>query len=238
MHFATGNMQDRAQAFVESIRPFLVTQDWDSLGRHLAGQWPPDRLADLLDAEHEEAVKASLIGLTLVGTMRQSPCVARLLRRTADPLCAAAAERALWTIWFRAGGPRHGPELIRAVHDLCGNRLKQAARRLERLVRRAPDYAEAWNQQGIAHFLLEQYERACADCVRTLTLNPDHFGAMAGLGHANAAMGCSARALEAYHRALQMNPWMTDLQCAIDEVRRSAAGAVSAVAGGRTTATT
>ncbi len=231
MQFATEDIETRARTFLQEVHPLLLAEDWDSLAEFLAARWPADRLAGLLASDQDEAVKAALIGLTLVGTMRESPCVCRLLRRTPDRLCAAAAERALWTIWFRAGGPRYGPELIRAVHDLCENRLEEVARRLDGLVRGAPDYAEAWNQRGIVHFLLGRYERAIADCAHTLVLNPDHFGAMAGLGHTHAAMGCPARALEAYHRALEMNPWMTELRSAIDEIRRNAVRAVPAGAG-------
>jgi cytochrome c-type biogenesis protein CcmH/NrfG len=51
-----------------------------------------------------------------------------------------------------------------------------------------------------------------ADLHRALTIEPRHFNAWAGLGHILMASDDKARALEAYRRALRINPKFAPVQ--------------------------
>jgi tetratricopeptide (TPR) repeat protein len=136
-----------------------------------------------------------------------------------DPEVVEAAERALWRLWFAAGPIAVQSVLYRAMRHLQAERWTEALADLDSVVAREPEYAEAWNQRAIVHSFLGDYCRAICDCRRVLTLNPYHFGAMAGMGHCFAQLGRFEEALECYHRTLQIHPRMEGILQTIHEIR-------------------
>ena len=81
-----------------------------------------------------------------------------------------------------------------------------AIRLLDALVELKPDYAEAWNRRATMYFTKKDYGRALADIAQTLAREPRHFGALTGLGMILQEMGEDKRALEAFRRALEIDP--------------------------------
>ena len=49
------------------------------------------------------------------------------------------------------------------------------------LIKRAPGFAEAYNQRAILHFRMKEFQKSVADCEKVLKLNPLHFGALGGM---------------------------------------------------------
>lgn len=204
--------------FITDIRPLLEYGDIDLLVRHLSQFWTDSKLVGLLTCEHEEAVKASLFCLSLVGTMEDNAAIAAMLTDDDAPI-ATMAEYALWSVWFRAGNEKANADLLRAVRLISRNKLTQSVHLLDGIVERCPSFAEAYNQRAIVYFLKEDYQHAMADCEITLHLNPHHFGALAGLGHCYVAIGQLEKALEAYCHALQAHPRQEGIRQSIQHVR-------------------
>ena len=129
------------------------------------------------------------------------------------------AEHALWSIWFRCGTPPANEELVRGADCLTDRRFECAHAHFDRALQLCPDFAEAYNQRAIAHYLQEHYDASIADCRRAIELMPCHFGAWAGLGHSHAHLGQLPEALEAYEKAYALNPHLECVSQAIQELR-------------------
>jgi tetratricopeptide (TPR) repeat protein len=88
-----------------------------------------------------------------------------------------------------------------------------------RAIEIAPDFAEAWNQRATVHYLNERYEQSIRDAAHAVQLNPDHFGAWAGIGHCHAHLGRFDEAISAYQKALSIHPRLECLEEAIGTMR-------------------
>src|SRR5204863_7991713 len=69
-----------------------------------------------------------------------------------------------------------------------------------------PDYVEAWNRRATLHFANKDYGKSLADIRQVLAREPRHFGALSGLGIIMQEFGEERLALEAFRRALAVNP--------------------------------
>ena len=69
-----------------------------------------------------------------------------------------------------------------------------------------PDYVEAWNRRATLHFANKDYGKSLADIRQVLAREPRHFGALSGLGVIMQEFGEDKLALEAFRRALAVNP--------------------------------
>jgi Flp pilus assembly protein TadD len=134
-----------------------------------------------------------------------------------DPLFARLAEtesRAearwltarIWSLWYQH--PNDSVEaLLAAGRDaLDDGDLEGALIVFGDAVRKAPNFAEAWNARATAHYLAGNYERSLADIRRTLTLEPRHFGALSGRGLCLMKLERPRDALAAFEASLEINP--------------------------------
>jgi tetratricopeptide (TPR) repeat protein len=168
-------------------------------------------LLRLLSSSEAASRRAALLALGLLATMESNATVAAQLHDEDADLARMAAD-ALWAIWFRGDSPANNAELQRLV----GQRERsKALAGLDRLIQRAPQFAEAYNQRAIVLFRLEQFERCLADCERALQLNTHHFGALAGMGQCLLKMHKHRAALKAFRNALRINPHMDGVAEAI-----------------------
>ena len=112
----------------------------------------------------------------------------------------------LWRIWFQQKGV-YGLELIERSQVLIAvGDVKQAEALLTELIQDQPDFAEAWNRRAVLYYSLGQYKKSLDDCQMVIKLNPVHFGALHGLGLCHAAMGEYSAAIQAFRRALEIQP--------------------------------
>lgn len=141
----------------------------------------------------------------------------RLMDSELEQAEAREIEEQIWTLWQPSGSETTDLLLQRVETFLEQDAYDRALHLLNEVVSLSPDYAEGWNKRATAHFMRNDYKAALQDVERTLRLEPRHFGAWAGLGTILLAMGEDARALNAYQKALLINPHLTDIA---KEVRR------------------
>ncbi len=172
--------------------------------KQVAARYSEGTLTRLLSSGDGRTRRASLLALGLLGTMESNMAVAACLHDDDADLARMAAD-ALWSIWFRGDSQANSDELHRLVR--LRDRDKALAG-LDQLIKRAPSFAEAFNQRAIVLFRLKQFERSIADCEKVLQLNPCHFGALAGMGQCFLQLRKHKAALKAFRNALRVNPHM------------------------------
>ena len=104
--------------------------------------------------------------------------------------------------------------------DFYGCRPGASLEILDRIVTAYPTYAEAWNKRATLQFMLGNYEASLRDIDKVLDLEPRHFGALAGRGMIYQRQENWTAALNAYREALRMNPSMTGIKNAIQELSK------------------
>lgn len=113
--------------------------------------------------------------------------------------------------WSKSGSASMDLLLRRGEGAMADGDAKTAINHLTALIDHAPDFAEGYNERAIAYYQIGQFGLAVADIAKTLSLNPRHFGALAGLGMIFEQLNEPDKALEVYREALKLNPHMTDV---------------------------
>lgn len=176
--------------------------------QRVAARYSEGTLHRLLVAGDAEARRAAVYALGLVGTMQSNAALADRLGDDDLEVRRLAAD-ALWAVWFRANGDARNRELRRAQRQSDPDRKRAA---LDALIRKAPTFAEAYNQRAIHFFQQGELHKTVADCERVLELNPFHFGAQVGLAQAYMGLGKPRAALKAFRGAYRLNPGMEGVE--------------------------
>ncbi len=87
-----------------------------------------------------------------------------------------------------------------------------------------PDYVEAWNRRATVYYLMKDYGHSVADIREVLLREPRHFGALSGLGLILQEIGDDKHALEAYRRALAIDPHLEHLPEVVKTLRETVEG--------------
>lgn len=90
--------------------------------------------------------------------------------------------------------------------------LPQAIELLDRIILLEPGWAEAYHRRATALYLAGDLERAVKDIGSALSIEPRHFGAMAGAGQMFMAEGYNKRALQMIRKALEIYPQQPQLK--------------------------
>jgi tetratricopeptide (TPR) repeat protein len=117
------------------------------------------------------------------------------------------ATAALWQRWFYQKGTVGNQRLQDAQTLIDQGQLDAAEALLSALITELPDFAEAWNRRAVLYFVQRRCLEAMADCQQVIKLVPYHFGALHGLGVCHAALGQYEDAIQAFRRALAVQPY-------------------------------
>lgn len=138
----------------------------------------------------------------------------------AAQLIAEAVER----LWAYSGSATVDLLVSRAGAAISQSETATALQLLDSAIALKPDYAEAWNQRAYVYFQQQQYELAMADLARVLAIDPRHYKALIGVGAILQEFGRKAQALEAFRKALAVNPFAEQAKQAVEVLRREVEG--------------
>ena len=193
--------------FLQAVSPALEAGDTDALFEAVNGRWSNQDLCCLLRHRESEIRSVAVLVLGVAGDRSIVGCLTRCLH---DPAAEVSrfAEDALWSIWLRSGKPEATLHFHAAMQALASDRFEEAIEGFHRAIEIDPDFAEAYNQLSIVHYLRHDWRASMSACRQTLALMPTHFGALAGLGHIHAHLHELRQAVDCYRRALAINPHM------------------------------
>lgn len=128
------------------------------------------------------------------------------LKAAPDEVSAKHVEARIWAIWLQTPSDTAALLMARAKTAVEAKKIEVAIKLLDSVIKLRPDYIEAWNRRATLYYMQNDYGRSLADIQQVLIREPRHFGALAGLGMIMQEVGDEKRALEAYRKALAVNP--------------------------------
>jgi len=128
------------------------------------------------------------------------------LKAAPDEVSAKHVEARIWAIWHQTPSDTAALLMARAKTAVDAQKVEIAIKLLDSVIKLRPDYIEAWNRRATLYYMQNDYGRSLADIQQVLIREPRHFGALAGLGMIMQEVGDEKRALDAYRKALAVNP--------------------------------
>ena len=177
----------------------------EKLKQLLLQDYTQEDLIDYLTGEVAPTGQAAAYALGIIGDTAAVTPLAKALQHS-DPDMRSNAEQALWAIWFRSGDKSVDDMLQKGAEYIKREQFAEAVDLLTEVTQTAPEFAEGYNQRAIAYFMLEEWEQSIDDCKKVVTLNPIHFGALAGMGQCYLRLGDLREALKVFQRALEIHP--------------------------------
>ena len=130
------------------------------------------------------------------------------LKAAPDQESAKAVEARIWAVWTATPSDTAALLMARAKLALDSKDNDVALKLLDAVIKLRPDYIEAWNRRATIYYLQNDYSRSMEDIRQVLIREPRHFGALAGLGMIMQETGDEKHALEAFRKALAINPYL------------------------------
>ena len=128
------------------------------------------------------------------------------LKAAPDEISAKHVEARIWAIWLQTPSDTVALLMARAKVAMDAQNSDVALKLLDSVIKLRPDYVEGWNRRATLYYLRNDYARSLEDIEQVLAREPRHFGALAGLGMIMQDLGDEKRALDAFRRALAVNP--------------------------------
>jgi len=146
------------------------------------------------------------------------------LKIAPDTESAKAIENSIWAVWMISGSDTCNVLMGRAKAAADDKDYDLAIKLLDAVVEIKPNYVEGWNRRATVYYLMNDYGHSLADIREVLAREPRHFGALAGLGLILQELGDDALALEAYRRALAINPHLEHVGETVKALREKVEG--------------
>jgi tetratricopeptide (TPR) repeat protein len=128
------------------------------------------------------------------------------LKAAPDEASAKHVEARIWALWMQTPSDTAALLMSRAKAAMEAKQADVALKLLDAVIKLRPEYVEAWNRRATLYYMQNDYTHSLADIEQVLSREPRHFGALAGLGMIMQDLGDDRRALDAFRKALAVNP--------------------------------
>jgi tetratricopeptide (TPR) repeat protein len=128
------------------------------------------------------------------------------LKAAPDEASARHVEARIWALWMQTPSDTAALLMARSKAAMDAKQMDVALKLLDAVVKLRPEYVEAWNRRATLYYMQNDYNRSLEDIEQVLSREPRHFGALAGLGMIMQELGDDKRALDAFRKALAVNP--------------------------------
>jgi tetratricopeptide (TPR) repeat protein len=199
---------------------YLVNQDTETFLECASSRYTIGGLERVATSADRAARRGAVLALGRLGDYHSNVVLGRALV-DADRGVRTLAEHGIRRLWLRIGTPSQRRHLV-AIGELLDDRhYDRAAQIATALVEDAPWIAQAWYFRGKAFFQLAQHEAAIRDCHQALEINAYHFLAASVMGQAYLLLKDPVSALDAFRRALRLNPSMEEVRAQVIHLQRS-----------------
>jgi tetratricopeptide (TPR) repeat protein len=130
------------------------------------------------------------------------------LKVAPDEASAKHVEARIWALWMQTPSDTAALLMVRAKAAMDAQQMDVALKLLDAVVKLRPDYVEGWNRRATLYYLQNDYQHSLADIAQVLAREPRHFGALAGLGMIMQDIGDDKRALDAFRKAIAIDPYL------------------------------
>ncbi len=130
------------------------------------------------------------------------------------------AEEEIWAIWCGHPDPDLAAEMSAGIRAMGDGALTRAEGVFDRLIERDAGWAEAWNKRATVYYLQGRDIESVGDILRTLELEPRHFGALGGFAQICLRNGAPDAALAALERLLEVSPGAPGIAEAVETLGR------------------
>ena len=217
-----------AGTWAQQINPDRPLPGLPPLGKELPPE--PDDPADPPD-QQPDAQAPSPDGKQGRQTGRPTPRAPetdeQLLARLAkapDQRAARRIERELRARWSHSDSPSADLLLKRVDQAIEAHDPETARAIVQKLTEIAPDFAEGWHRRATLAAEKDDFTDAIEALRRVLVLQPKHFIAMAELGQILEEFDDKNRALDAYRKAKELDPFIDGLDDRIRQLSKEVEG--------------
>jgi Tfp pilus assembly protein PilF len=110
--------------------------------------------------------------------------------------------------------------MSQALSAMDDGNLVKAERELTKLIKKNPDFVEAWNKRATVRFFNGDFSGSETDVFEVLSREPRHFGAISGLAMINVHMGALREAVKAYEMLLNIHPYAEDAKKFLPKLKK------------------
>lgn len=205
---------------VSAYGDYLSNQDSAAFVQQVAKRYTTATLERLAQTGDRAARRGAVLALGFIGDYSSNPILGRALTDR-DRAVRTIAENGIRDLWQRVGSREQRLTLRNIVRLNNARRYDEAIELATELIHESPWIAEAWCQRGTAHYQLSQYEASVRNCHQALEINPYHFTAAVGMGQCYLMQENPMAALEAFRRALRLNPGLEEVRAQVIQLQRS-----------------
>ena len=113
----------------------------------------------------------------------------------------------IWNIWYEVDDPKVIEYFEKGIQAMNLRNYPLAIRFFNNLIEEDPNFAEGWNKRATVHFMMGNFDQSMQDIIKTLELEPRHFGALDGMGLIFIHEGQFQQAIDVYDKMLEIFPF-------------------------------